>query len=79
MYVNPQMTDQMSDLTCLYQINVQAHSLGTQILTNDRIYVPNENIFYNNCVLKDIWDLFHFESLMDKFCSVNLEIALCIA
>ena len=30
------------DLTCLYQINVQARSLGTQILTNARKYVSNE-------------------------------------
>ena len=32
----------MPDLTCLYQINVQARSLGTQYLTNARKYVPNE-------------------------------------
>ena len=32
----------MSDLTCLYQINVQARSLGKQFLTNARKYVPNE-------------------------------------
>ena len=32
----------MPDLTCLYQINVQARSLGKQFLTNARKYVPNE-------------------------------------
>ena len=29
----------MPDLTCLYQINVQARSLGKQFLTNARIYM----------------------------------------
>ena len=33
----------MPDLTCFYQFNVQARSLGTQFLTNARKYVPNEN------------------------------------
>ena len=37
----------MLDLTCLYQINVQARSLGTQILTNARKYVPNEKRLFN--------------------------------
>ena len=32
----------MPDLTCLYQINVQARSLEKQFLTNARKYVPNE-------------------------------------
>ena len=32
----------MPDLTCLYQINVQARSLGKQFLTNARKYVQNE-------------------------------------
>ena len=31
-----------TDLTCLYQINVQARSLGKQFLTDVRKYVPNE-------------------------------------
>ena len=32
----------MPDLTCYYEINVQARSLGKQFLTNARKYVPNE-------------------------------------
>ena len=32
----------MPDLTCFFQINVQARSLGTQYLTSARKYIPNE-------------------------------------
>ena len=34
------LSDQIPDLTCLYQINVQARPMGTHFLTNVRIYVP---------------------------------------